>query len=318
MPISNYPNGFANGVAIRGMPILSAYPGNIYWVDSTASNASNNNPGTFTQPCATIAGALVYCTAGNGDIIVAQCGHAETISTATALILNKSSVAIIGLGTGSSRPTLTFSTAATANIPITAANVSLFNILFKANFADIVSVFTATTTATPTDFAIQNCEFRDGSSALNFISIVTGNATATNLDGLYFANNRIKSMGTTAATTAIKLGVAADRMTITGNWGVWAILNDTAAMLAAGAFNCTAFEFSYNNLSRPNTSSTTGNMISASGTAWTGQAVGNNIWNLDNSAGIWISTGTGLGFNQNFSPITGAADKSGLINPAAV
>jgi hypothetical protein len=43
------------------------------------------------------------------------------------------------------------------------------------------------------------------------------------------------------------------------------------------------------------------------------------MYQVDASSGIWIATGhgTALAFSNNFSPITGAADKSGLINPAA-
>lgn len=318
MPISNFPNGFANGVSIRGMPILNAYPGAVYWVDSV--NGSNGNPGTQTQPMATIAGALVLCDANKGDIIVVKPKHAETITTTTNLALSKANVAILGMGTGSARPTLTFSTNATANIPVTAANVTMQNILFVANKADVASVFTVTGTALAPDFALVNCEFRDTSSILNFISVVTGNATATNLDGLTVVGCRFSSLGTTAATTAIKLGVAADRMLISDNFGCWAVLNNTACMLAAGAFNCTNFEFARNRLERPNTTSTTGTAISTSGTAWTGHAYDNYIYQVDPTAGIWISTGTGgaFGFSNNFSPITGAVDKSGLVNPAAV
>ena len=39
MPYSNYPNGFANGLLVRNLPVLSSYAGNVYWVDSGASIA---------------------------------------------------------------------------------------------------------------------------------------------------------------------------------------------------------------------------------------------------------------------------------------
>jgi hypothetical protein len=245
-------------------------------------------------------------------------GHAETISDATSLLLDVAGISIIGLGVGSNRPTLTFSTAATANIPVTAANVALQNFLFVANFADIASFFTATGTSTPTDFAVENCEFRDTSSILNALTVITGNATANSMDGLVFSGNRITSLGTTAATTAIVLSSATKRVRIMDNFGNWAVLNDTAAMLAAGANALTDFEFGRNVLNKPNTSSTGGSFISCSSTACTGHCHDNRLWQLDNSAGIWITAGTKLAFSENYSPITGAADKSGLINPAAV
>jgi len=322
--ITNFPNGFGNGLSVRGMPLLQAQPGSVYWVGNSSTTrpgcvgGANGNPGTFTKPFATVQYALDQCNANQGDIVFVLPGHAETISSAAILTLNKAGVAIIGLGQGNNRPQFTFTTANTANIPVTAANISIQNCVFVANFAAIASVFTATSTNTPKYFSVESCVFKDTSSILNFVSIITGNATANSMDGLNFSGNRISSLGTTAATTAIKLASATDMVTIQNNYGNWAILNDTAAMLAAGANNVTNFLFGGNRLYRPNTSSTDGSFISGSGTSWTGHCFDNYLWQLDASAGIWIPTGTGLAFSQNFSPITGAADKSGLINPAAV
>lgn len=319
---SVYPYGFKNGLVSRGLPLVQTQPGQVFWVSNSTTltrgevAASNGNDGTFYRPFSTIAYALTKCSANHGDIIMVKTGYTQTIADATSLIFNVAGVAIIGLGTGSSRPTLTFS-AATSNIPVTAANASIQNFLFVANHADVASVFTATGTATPTDFAIESCEFRDTSSILNFISIVTGNATANSMDGLRMAGCRISSLGTTANTTAIIISSATDRIQILDNFGNWAVLNNTAAMLAGGANNLTNFQFGGNRLNRPNTSSTGGSFISSSSTACTGHCYDNYMWQLDNTAGIWIATGTKLAFSQNFSPITGAADVSGLINPAA-
>lgn len=327
-PYSAFPLGFPNGLLLRDVPLVQSNPGKVFWVYNGAvtqpgqiagSNGnSGNSGGTFLKPFATILYALTQCVANRGDIIIVRPGHAESIPDAATLTLSVAGVAIIGLGTGSLRPTLTFTTVATANIPITAANVSIQNFLFKANFADIASVFTATSTNTPTDFNVENCEFRDGTSVLNFISIVTGNATANSMDGLRFVRNRVSSLGTTAATTALKVSSATDRLTVLDNYGNWAVLNDTAAMLAGGANNITNLDFGRNILNRPNTSSTGGSFVSSSSTACTGHCYDNYLWQIDNTAGIWIATGTKLAFSNNFSPITGVADKSGLINPAAV
>lgn len=323
---SSYPGGFQNGLLLRGVPIVQTNPGQVVWVYNGSTTqrgqiaGSNGNNGTFNKPYSTLAYALTQCTANRGDIIIVRPGHAETIADAATLSLNVAGVAIIGLGQGSLRPTLTFTTATTANIPVTAANMSLQNLLFVANFANVASFMTATSTNTPTDFNIEGCEFKDTSSILNALTVFTGNATANSCDGFRFVSNRISSLGTTAATTAVKLSSATDRCTMTDNFGNWAVLNDTAAMLAAGANNMTNFEFGRNRLQRPNTSSTNGSFISTSATAWTGHAYDNYMYQLDNSAGIWIATGTGgaFGFSNNFSPITGAVDKSALINPAAV
>lgn len=392
MPFSNFPQGFAYGLSVRGMPLLQMQPGQVFFVsNSTQLNpgekaGSDGNRGTFLDPFGTLAYALTQTVQGRGDIIFVGPGHAETIANATTLAMNCAGVAIIGLGAGSLRPTFTF-TAATANIPLRAAGMSIQNCLFIANFADVASVFTGanassanstisgttlttvgavtgafypgqvirgtgvtsgtyivqqltgttggigtyqvstsqtvaatTITGTTPDFAIDSCEFRDTTSALNFITLVTGTTTANQMDGFSFTNNRVSSLGTTAATTAIKMLSATDRMTIAGNFGCSAVLNDTAAILAAGANNMTNFDLRGNRWERPNTSSTGGSFVSTSATAWTGHASDNYFYQLDNTAGIWIATGTGgaFGFSQNFSPITGAVDRSGLINPAAV
>lgn len=392
MPFSNFPQGFAYGLSVRGMPLLQMQPGQVFFVsNSTILNpgekgGSDGNRGTFLDPFATLAYALTQTVQGRGDIIFIGPGHSETVANATTLAMNCNGVAIIGLGSGLLRPTFTF-TAATANVPVRSGNMSIQNCLFVANFADVASVFTginassATSTITGTtfsavgavtggfypgqvlrgtgvtpgtfilqqltgttngigtyqvsvsqtvasttitgvtpDFAIDSCEFKDTTSVLNFIALVTGTTTANQMDGFSFTNNRVASLGTTAATTAVKMLSLTDRATIAGNFGCSAILNDTAAILATGANNMTNFDFRANRWERPNTSSTGGSFVSTSATAWTGHAADNYLYQLDNTAGIWIATGTGgaFGFSNNFSPITGAVDRSGLINPAAV
>tara|TARA_R110000868_G_scaffold304180_1_gene564701 strand:- start:1162 stop:2346 length:1185 start_codon:yes stop_codon:yes gene_type:complete len=392
MPIggnmTNYPMGFANGLQVRGMPLLQMQPGNVFWVNNCAqlnvgaNGGSDGNRGTYLSPFATLQYALNQCVQGRGDIIFLGAGHTENIANATTLAMNSANTAIIGLGSGGSRPIITFTTATTANIPVRSGGMSLQNILFVNNFLDVASNFTAisasvtasiaTTTLTvtvvgsgtlypgttlmgtgilphtiivsqltgttggvgtylinrsqtfasgtvttgPHNFAIDNCEFRDLSSVLNALTCVTGSATTNAMNGFSFTRNLIISLGTTAATTAIKTTAAQDRVNISDNIGNWAVLNDTAAMLATGATSITNFMFNRNQIYRPNTSTTSGLAISTSATAWTGSCNDNRIWGLDNSAQIWINTGTKLGFNQNYCPITATADSSGSINPA--
>lgn len=407
MPMTNFPHGFAAGLSVRGIPLVQSHTGNVFWVGNSlllgtdnakTVAASDNNPGTFQRPFATIYGALRHCQHGRGDVVFVKPGHREEVTDAattatvtggygTTLALDKAGVAIVGLGSGLLRPTITFSTANTANIPLRAAGVSLQNLLFINNFAAIASNFTgaaascassvisgttltagtitgtlypgmalmgtgvlpgtivtrqltgaagatgtytvsvnhATATGSVTitggehDFAIENCEFKDTSSILNGVTIFTGAAIANSANGLRFVGNKISSLGTTAATTALKTGnYATDGVTILDNFGNWAVLNDTAAMFAGGNANHLNFNFGGNILNKPNTSSTGGSFVSGTGTGWTGHCYDNYCWQLDGSAGIWIADATKLAFSQNFSPITGAAEKSGLINPAAV
>lgn len=400
--ITNFPQGFANGISIRGMPLTQMQPGQIFFVYNGAvfspgqKAGSDGNRGTFLDPFATLNYAInTAAVQGRGDIIFVLPGHIETISTATALPAACAGVAVIGLGAGGSRPQLIFDTAATATIPLRAANMSFQNIVFSANFADITSFTTAiaasvtasvaagtapttvagvggvmtvtvvgagtlypgasisgtgvppgtiilsqltgttggvgtyqlsnsftfasgTITTGPHNVAFDNCLFRDTSSVLNALSIISGTTVAGDLNGLSFTRNQISSLGTTAATTGIIVQSALSTVTISDNVGNWAAINDTAALLAAGANSIINFYLLRNVLSRPATSSTGGLIISTSGTAWSGQCAYNSFGGLDNSAQIWIATGTTLFFSQNYCMVTAAADKSALINPVAV
>ena len=325
MAKANYSGGFRDGIVLRGVPLQVLHPGKVFWVSNASAaalpghkGARDSGPGTFDEPFATIDYAVGQCSGGRGDIIMVKPGYTQTITTAAQLVLDVANVAIVGCGTGTLRPTLTFATNDTANIPVSAANITIYNMLFVANVADVVSAFTVTGTALATDLTIANSEFRDTSSALNFLAVLTGNATAQSLQGLHFADNDIVSLGTTAATTAIKALAAASRVKILRNFGPWAVLNDTAAMFDGSTFDFLQMEIGGNVLNKPNTSSTGGSFFSGTGTDWTGHAHHNLCWQLDNSAGIWIAAATKLAFSENYSPITGAAEKSGLINPAAV
>jgi hypothetical protein len=114
---TNFPKGFAGGLNLRGMPLVQTQPGAVFWVSNASTllvgqkGGSDGNRGTYDAPFSTLAGALTACTAGRGDIIFVKPGHAETISSASILSLNVAGVAIVGLGSGSNRPTLTFTTA---------------------------------------------------------------------------------------------------------------------------------------------------------------------------------------------------------------
>lgn len=389
--ITNFPNGFAYGLSLRGLPLFQSNPGQVFWVSNNAMlipgvvGGADGNQGTFQKPFATLQRAIDMCDQGTGDIIMIKPGHQETISSATALLLNKAGIAIIGLGSGCQRPIFTLDTANTANIPLRCGGVSIQNCCFRANFLAIASLFTgatasvtasiAATTMTVTavgsgtlypganimgtgvkygtmimsqltgttggvgtyqvsqsqtvasttittgtwDFNLESCYFLDTTSVLNFVALVTGNATTNSMDGLRFCGNQVKSLSTTAATTAIKILSATDRVTINDNFGVSAVLNDTAALLAASTFNLTAFELARNVWERPSTSSTGGTIVSGSGAAWTGMAHDNRFFQADATAGIWISTGhgTAFGYAENYSPIAGAQDVSGSLLPAA-
>ena len=184
---ANYDQGFANGLTVRGIPVVQAHPGMVFWVgNSTASTASlrgekgasDGNKGTFLEPFSTIAYALTQCTADRGDIIFVRPGYTETVA-ATDLTLNVAGVAVIGLGTGSKRPTLNL-TATGSTVAISAANTTLHNFLITGGVDAIVAVMTISAA----DVTLSKLEYRDVTGQATDGILTTAAATRLLIDGL--------------------------------------------------------------------------------------------------------------------------------------
>jgi len=171
---------FADGIIIRGMPLLTLYPGNVYWVDS---NGGGGSKGTFQHPVATVALAHALVTTDNGDIIAIKPGHAESL-TAT-VDFSKSGFAIIGLGFGDNRPTITMAhTAADDGWDFAGDDVVVYNIKFTdsaAGGADVVAV-----NCTGDNMHFENCYFVLGSETMTAITHDTTGKT-----GFAFIGNTV-------------------------------------------------------------------------------------------------------------------------------
>lgn len=188
---TSFPQGFANGVMLRGLPILQAQPGRVFYLSNSGVlgpgevAGADTNRGTFYRPFATLAGAFSMCTPGRGDIIFVKPGHAETISSATALNASYSDVAVVGLGSGAKRPTFTLDTAAGSTVNVTGENVSFQNCRFIANFLNITALFT----------------FADASVTA---SISGGLMTVTAVgSGTLYVGNTLKGTGVPAGTVIL-------------------------------------------------------------------------------------------------------------------
>lgn len=322
--MSNYPGGFAGGITIRGVPLLLTHPGKVFWVyngttlDAGHKNGSNGNKGTFDAPFATLLYAISQCRANKGDIIFVKPGHAESVTAAAGIILSIAGVAIVGLGKGSSRPTITFTTANTATITVTANNITVHNMLFVGGFLNVATCFSIANAQVATDFCVDSCEFRDSSTILNFVKIVNVGTTANIADGLTFTNNRVygKASSPGAGTTAVVVGSDTARVKIQDNEVVHDVkLEDTPALFEGGALNHTGLLIGRNIVFRANTTcSGTGHLIGSSSTASTGMVYDNYVKTLDVAAMLIAPTGTKLGFTNNY--LSGTADTSGIHIPA--
>jgi hypothetical protein len=166
MSISNFPNGFANGLTLRGVPVESTNPGKSFFVNNSSVLAdggiggSNSNKGTYQQPFKTIDYAIGRCTAGRGDVIYVMPGHVEDVSTAAAgaatVDLDVDGVTIIGLGRGAAQPRFDF-TATAGIVTVSADNCAIVNMNFHANVSAVVIGLSVLAGAT--DLLVKNCSF---------------------------------------------------------------------------------------------------------------------------------------------------------------
>lgn len=150
--------------------------GNVYFVGSTVTGATNGSGygRSPAAPFATIDYAVGQCTAGQRDVIYVMPGHAETVSAAGGLDFDVAGITVIGIGDGANTPTVTLDTAITADVDVDAANVTVKNIHFRANFADI----TAAIDVNATDFTLDGCRFSDVAANMNVLIWVQDAAAA--------------------------------------------------------------------------------------------------------------------------------------------
>lgn len=223
---SSFPSGFANGITLRGVPLSLSHPGNVFWVDS--GGGANGNKGTFARPFATIDYAVGRCTASNGDIIFVKPGHTETVNAAGALALDVAGIAIIGLGAGSLRPTINFTTVVGADMNVDAANITMVNFLFTGG----IDALTGPIDINAADFSLLNCETRDVTGQATDFIVTDANATRLLISGW-------KHQGAAAAgaDTAISIvggsDIVIEDFDIYGNFAVAAIENVTTAAVRA-------------------------------------------------------------------------------------
>ena len=304
MSISNYPNGFKNGITIRGVPITVTNPGETFWVNNSGVLAkggiggSDGNDGSYQKPFATIDYAVGRCTAGRGDTIMVMPGHAETVSAAGDIVLDVEGISVIGLGSGTNRPTITFDTAATADIDINAENITVANIIFSANFADIAAAIDVNASA----FTMQNCHFKATAILKNFKICIQPAA----VNWMELVENTALLLDA-ADTHWVNLSAGGDGHIISGNLlhGNWG----TAAIGGAGAVTrCTITDNRIFNIATDADS-----CINMAATA-TGIMSGNH------SAGGHATAGHvpgDLGSIENYYVLS-TSDLSGVLDPAIV
>ena len=199
--------------------------GATFYVDS--NNGADTSGGlSWDNALATVDAAVNLCVANRGDLILIAPNHAETFADATGLVLDVDGINIVGVGVGTDRPTFTFSTAITANIPLSADNVYIENILCLANFDSITSGITIS----GTDCILKNIEWRDTTDIEAVTAInLEDTANRTTIDG-FFHNGFVTG---DACDTAISIdgvdGVLITNCAFLGNYATAIVEFVTAA-----------------------------------------------------------------------------------------
>lgn len=164
-----------------------------------------NDPDGTVRYAATIAAASALCAANSGDTIVVLPGHTEAITGAAGIALAVAGINIIGMGNGTDRPTISFTTATTAQMTITAANITIQNIVFTCAFDAI----TAMISVTGAYVKFVDCEFNTNSGTVGAVLGILTAATATGftIDSCRFSGPATNSGTTTTAQIKHEVGV---------------------------------------------------------------------------------------------------------------
>ncbi len=323
MSISNYPARVAQGLTIRGLPLHQRHPGEVFWVNNSSVlpkggvAGSDSNKGTYQRPFSTIDYAIGRCTASRGDIVKVMPGHAETISTTTFALagINQdvAGVAVVGLGTGLLRPTITFDTDVDATWAVTAANCSISNMVFIGNF---LSVKSAITNSAGPGMTVEHCMFKDTDAILGILAAVT-TTVSVDADDMWIANNHRHSIATTTPGSLVNVVGTIAGVTISDNVVFHTVAeNGEAAILNHAALVVTELVMERNSVYGINTDQSGGGiLIKTSATTGSG-IVSNNMVKLDDPAGALMVTAAAVqyGFFENY--LTGDDDASGVILPA--
>jgi hypothetical protein len=285
-------------------------PGSKFYVNSTTGN--NNNSGSKNSPKASIRGALDACTANAGDYIYVLPGYTQTVATAGALDIDVAGVTIVGLGTGTKRPTITLNGATTASITVTEANVTIQNFIFVGALDNVATCFTISAAAC----TIDNCEFRDTSSSSHFLSCILTDAVANSCDGLTVKN--CKRFGLAAANTAfISILENQARVSLLDNFVCdAAATGDVGHFLIMADKVVTNAEIARNKVMLPSVSSNAvGQFMTGSSTTSTGVVHNNYLASTDTSAALFCTATLTFGLFENYQ--TGVLANSGLLWPGA-
>jgi hypothetical protein len=303
MGLTKYPNGVSSfGMPIIGIGSETLTTGNVFFVDSTHSNASDGNDAKSPEnPAATIDGCIAKCTANNGDIIFVMPNHDE--DPTSSITMDVAGVWIRGVGHGNSRPTVTFG-AQTATVAMSAASTRISNIVF--DLGTVAATVDVCFTITASACIVEECEIKLHATS-QFVTFVSVSADSNNV---MIRNNRFIGLHTASGTSGLLLD-GCDYISIVGNY-ISGHFGEHALDNTTGSLDEILRAYIVGNIIE-NKSSTVGDLCVEMDDDSTGVFAGNLL-------------ATGLDFEAGFNPgnmslwenyMWDADDTSGAIIPTA-
>ncbi len=316
MPFTDFPNGATSfGIPLVGagnsIPVTN---GNYYFVCNRAgANGSDGNTGTDMQnPLATLDGAIGKCDANNADVIVVLPGHSETITGAGGITADIAGVTIVGIGNGTLKPTFLMDGGTTVTFVVSAANVSVSNLVFTAGHSGVVTCFNITAA----QCWIDACTFQNNTTNENFVTPIKATSTTdNNADGLKVTNCIWTTIDTDDAEF-IEINGNLDRLVVKGNYVRSTSATAAHLVLSAGTKVLTNMDVS-NNV-HINAMTAGAIMISNGASTNTGVISNNYQGNLDVTGPQLLGPCTGAYWFNNYSTsVVSTNGLSGGINPVA-
>lgn len=183
----------AGGGITSGRPVRGRI-GKTFWVDSTAAQFGD---GKADFPCRSIVTALALCESGRGDVILVAAGHSEPVITAAGgITISKNNVAIVGLGEGTNRPTLTYSTSVNASLLVSGQGVRIEGLCINGTGIDAL---VSPLNISGASCVVQNCTFVTASTTNQCVQAIL---TTSGANGLIVRGNTFRPNSSSAATTA--------------------------------------------------------------------------------------------------------------------
>lgn len=216
--------------------------GETFWV-GTSGNASYNyyrSRVPASKLFTSIDKAIGACTADRGDIIYVLPGHTESIIAAGTITCDVAGVSIIGLGNGNLRPTITWATSTAACWNISAANVTIKNIICTTSIDELVKLFYVTAAGVTLD----TVDYVQGASAQALQFLLTTNAA----DQLTIKNCFHRQPTATNGTTLWIQLVGTDHTRILNNTILITAKASTASICISGSTAVVDAEIAYNTI----------------------------------------------------------------------